>query len=395
VSSIIRRPNGHRWISYKFNGKRHTIRLGKTDDDLAAAFQERIDALVEYVGLGLPIPTELNIWLSNIDERFHRVLVVAGLAESRGPATLDGLLKAHEQSLVARSRKPSTLMNNRVVYANILAFFKPHTRIRGVNQQHAEKFRMHLLSAGGRDGAPLAKATVSNRLRRARAVFAYAIRNGWLTTNPFREIATGGEWNYTRDHYIMPQIFHRILDMTADRELRLLLAMVRFCGLRCPSEIHPLRWAHVNWEDGVFIVHSSKTELYGDGGRREVPVFAPLLPYLLAAAETRGDSELMFPNHQTSGAAITGRLAVLCRKAGEVLWPKPMVNLRASAIHDAMTLNSDIYTVAPWFGHSPTISLRHYNRVVKERKARQAYDALRGLPISPAEAHEATRQDCS
>jgi integrase len=385
VSSITRRPNGHRWITYKFNKKRHTLRLGKVPDELAAEIKRRLDVLIEHATVGLEPPAEIAAWLSKIDERFHKSLETAGLTTSRGPSTLHELIEAHEESLRARGSKPSTMVNNCVVYGNLLKFFKHARHIRSIHLQHAEQFRLFLINKGGRSEGPLAKATVSNRCRRARAIFAYAIKNKWLDQNPFVSITTGREWNYARDHYILPEIFEKILDQSADHELRLLLAMVRYCGLRCPSEVRPLTWQAVDWKNNVLVVHSSKTELYGDSGRREVPIFPPVTPYLHAAWDAAPKGEmLMFPSHQGSGAAITGRLASLCRKAGEVLWPKAMVNLRASAVSDAMRAYQDIYMVAPWFGHSPIISLQHYNRVVKERHVRTAYNALH--PDDPAKA---------
>jgi integrase len=383
VSSLTRRPNGHIWIIYRFNRKRHTIRLGKAFEDIAQEFQRRLDTLIEHRSAGMEPPADIAAWVSKIDGQYHANLVTAGLAPPRGPSTLGELAAAHLQSLIAKGSKTSTLVNNRIVHGNLITHFGESRRLSAITPQNAESFFQHLTKAGGREGGPLAKATVSNRCRRARAVFAYAIRNGWTSENPFRDIATGGEWNYERDHYILAEVFSKILDATTDHELRLLLALVRYCGLRCPSEVKPLTWQHVDWTNGLLVVHSSKTERYGDSGRREVPLFPAILPYLYAHRETCPEKvELIFPRHQGSGSAITGRLAALCRKSGEVLWPKAMVNLRASAERDAMQANNDIHTVAAWFGHSPEIALRHYNRVVKERKARAASNALRPAILS-------------
>jgi site-specific recombinase XerD len=376
MSSIVSRPNGHKWICYQFHKKRHTIRLGKVDGKLVEEFQRRLDRLLEYVRLGVEPEPEVWAWRHRLDERVYRNLVTAGLAPPRGPTTMGELLAAHLQSLIAKGVKPSTLVNNRVLHTNLRTFFGEGRRLLIITPRDAEQFRAYLLSGGGQNGMKLAKATVSNRCRRARGVFNYAIKNKWLSDNPFREIATGKEWNAARDRYISAEVFTKILDKSADHELRLLLAIVRYCGLRCPSEIRPLLWTAVDWEGGVLVVNSSKTEEY-DSGRREVPLFPAVLPYLYAHRETCGSDELMFPNHQRTGAAITGRLASLCRKAGEVLWTKPFVNMRACAERDALQAGHPIDQVASWFGHSPAIALRHYNRVIKERKVRAASNALR------------------
>lgn len=383
MSSLSRRPNGHKWIFYRFDGKRHTLRLGKVDDKLAEEVQRRLDRLVEHLSHGIEPDAETFAWRLRLSERVYKSLVTAGLAKPRGPSTVGELLDAHVVSLVARGVKPSTLTNNRVLHGNLRTYFKPERRLSAISTEHADAFRLHLSTKGGKDGKPLARSTVSNRCRRARGVFAYAVRSGWLATNPFQYIATGREWDDARNRYILPEVFEKILGMSTDVELRLLLALVRYCGLRCPSEIKPLEWAAVDWAGNVLVVHAPKNEEHASG-RREVPLFKPVMPYLLAAAEHRDASPLMFPRHQTTGAAITGRFAALCRKAGEVLWPKPFVNLRASAERDAMQAGHRFDKVAEWFGHSPAIAIQHYSRVVKEREARSA--SGRFLPAEP-EAH--------
>src|SRR5262249_26215266 len=66
---------------------------------------------------------------------------------------------------------------------------------------------------------------------------------------------------------------------------RAAVALCRFGGLRCPSELMPLRWDEVNWERGRFLVHSPKTEHHEGGRERWVPIFPELRPYLEDAFE--------------------------------------------------------------------------------------------------------------
>src|SRR6266849_6310224 len=51
-------------------------------------------------------------------------------------------------------------------------------------------------------------------------------------------------------------------------EWRLIFALARFGGLRCPSEFVPLKWEHVDWARNRFWVTSPKTERHqGHEGR--------------------------------------------------------------------------------------------------------------------------------
>jgi integrase len=65
-----------------------------------------------------------------------------------------------------------------------------------------------------------------------------------------------------------------VIDACPDAEWRLIFALSRFGGLRCPSEHLALTWPDVDWERDRFRVDSSKT------GLRWVPIFPELRPYL-------------------------------------------------------------------------------------------------------------------
>lgn len=378
MSSISRRPNGHRWISYSFASKRHTLRLGGVDDRTALEFQRRLDRLIEFQKLALPLEPETIAWLSKLDERLHRSLMTAGLAASRGPSSLGELLTTHLQHLTVRGSKPSTLVNAKVLHDNLRVFFSEGRSFRTITPAECDAFRFWLLTAAGKGGRPLARATATNRCHRAKSIFALAMDNGWIGENPFRHSAKRLEVNKARDVYVTPEMFTRIVNMTADKELRLLLAMVRFGGLRCPSEVRPMTWMRVRWDEGIIIVSAPKTEGHEGQERREIPIFDTLLPFLEDAWGASDERPfLMFPRHQISNTAITGRLESLCRKAGEALWAKPFVNMRASAERDQISAGRDIEQVAAWFGHSPTTALKHYGRYVKEQKTRSVSKALR------------------
>jgi integrase len=59
----------------------------------------------------------------------------------------------------------------------------------------------------------------------------------------------------------------KVLEACPDVEWRLIFALSRFGGLRCPSEHLILSWADLDWERSRFRVESPKT------GVRWVPIF--------------------------------------------------------------------------------------------------------------------------
>ncbi len=381
MSSITKRPNGHRWICYKFHGKRHTIRLGAASDRDARIFQLFLDRLVDSRRFGQPVEPEIVAWLSRIDRKLYSGLLTAGIVEERGPSTIGELVDAHERRLIARGRKESTLVNSRVLYGNLTRHFGEACRLDSVTLDAADGFRTWLLTAGKRNGSGLMPSTVTNRCRRARAIFAYAIKNGWLIANPFRELGQGSEANAARNVYVPRELFERILDATKDVEFRLLLAMSRYAGLRCPSEVKKLPWSTIDLEINIFTAQSPKTERHEGQEKREVPIFPELRARILEA-QAQAVGPLMFPRHQITGAAITSKLTRSLRSIDEALWPKPFVNLRASCEHDWLMAGHKINEVAAWMGHSADTMLKHYNRVVKEQQVRAASALLRVVPGS-------------
>jgi integrase len=96
----------------------------------------------------------------------------------------------------------------------------------------------------------LAAATVAKRVNLAKQVFRAAVRWGWLDGSPFDGLRAGSQSNPAWDRSIRLETIRDILDACPSIEWRLLVALARLAGLRCPSEIGAVTWADVNWEKG-------------------------------------------------------------------------------------------------------------------------------------------------
>jgi integrase len=71
----------------------------------------------------------------------------------------------------------------------------------------------------------------------------------------------------------------------APPEWRCIIALARFAGLRCPSEVLSLRWSDIQFDTGKMTVTSPKTAHLPGKEYRVVPIFARLRPYLEEAFE--------------------------------------------------------------------------------------------------------------
>jgi len=363
MASIIRRPNGRHWIQFKgAGGKRRTIRLGKTSKRNAREFLGHVERLL-YAKLTGGLSDDVTTrWLGDLDDSFHAKLAACGLIEARAVGTLDALLDDFRASL---SVGKSTMQNVEVVLANLRGFFLPDRRLTTIKPAEANLFRGWLASHGGQYGGPLASATVSRRTRRAKQVFEHAVRQGWLRTNPFAGQRGWSEANRGRDHFVAREAIAAILEEVPNLEFRAIVALARFGGLRCPSEILPLEWAAIHWGRQTLSVYAPKTDTH-----RIVPLFPELDEALGALFEsaTEGATRL-FPRHQITGTGLSSTLASACRRANVTAWPKPWQNMRSTRESELLE-EYPIHVVAEWLGHSPSVALKHYTQVVKDHHAR-------------------------
>src|SRR5262249_41197305 len=103
--------------------------------------------------------------------------------------------------------------------------------------------------------------------------------------DPFEDVKQPSQVNESRKCFVSQEVTRKVLAACPDAEWRLIVALCRYGGIRCPSELLPLRWDEVNWETSRFLVHSPKTEHHEGGRERWVPIFPELRPYLEDAFE--------------------------------------------------------------------------------------------------------------
>jgi integrase len=371
MASLVQRPNRHHWICFGYLKKRHTIRLGTVDRRTAEEVKRNVERLITTRKYSVQIDPDLEAWTLTVDDRCHRVLMNAGLVGPKPMGTIKRLATQYIGSLHDQGALHSTVINVEVVCNNLRKYFGDDRELRAVTASHAELFRVWLKTKGSSSGGPLAPTTVSRQCRRARTIFGFAARHSAIRVNPFSDMKRWVETNPSRDMYVTTELVKKLLGATNNVELRLLLALVRYCGLRSPSEVTSLEWAAVHPNEGTLTVRSPKTARFEGQASREVPIFPEVVPFLQNVWDAELDDSLIFPNMQGTRTAIANGLARLCRRVQVLMWPKPFVNMRASCERDLLK-RYPIDAVAAWMGHSPEIALRHYNRVAREREAQAA-----------------------
>jgi integrase len=359
MATIGNDPNGHKRILFVApDGKRKTIRLGKATTKQAIAFKVKVEALIGRVITGV-LDDEVSRWLAGLDDEMHGRIAAVGLVTPRATATarLGEFLDAYVAG--RPDIKPRTKWNLEICARRLTEDFGAGKLLRDIKPGDADDWCAVLR-------AKYAGATAARTIKRAKQFFAAAVRKDLLSRNPFADCKAGHQSNPGRSCFVTQKDAAAVLAACPNAEWRLIVALCRYGGTRCPSELLTLKWADVDWERGRFLVHAPKTEHHKDGGERWVPLFPELRPYLEEAFELapEGAVYLITGKRDTNQNLRTRFAKIICR-AGLTPWPKPFHNLRASR-QTELVQRYPIHVVCAWLGNTAAVAAEHYLQVTEE-----------------------------
>lgn len=359
MASISRDENGTRRIQFVAgDGKRRTVRLGAVTAKQAEAVRVRIEQLASALVTGIMDP-EAAAWVKGLDARMHDRLARVGLvpARIRIRTTLGGLLAAFFETL---SVKPGTLTTYAQTRASLEAHFGAGALLTTIGTLEAERWRQAMKESG------LSEATVSKRVKTARQVFRRAVKWSMIPANPLDDVKAGAQTNRERMHYVTPDDAAKVLEACPDHEWRLLFALSRFGGLRCPSEHLALTWADVDWAGNRILVRSAKTEGHDGRAYRYVPLFPELLPHLREAFErAEPGATWVVSRYRDRNCNLRTHLRRIIRRAGLAPWPRLFHNLRSSR-QTELAERFPIHVVCAWLGNTRAVASDHYLQVTPE-----------------------------
>jgi len=355
MASITRQSSGRRLIQFTgADGERKTIRLGAVSQRTAEAVKVRVEHLVSASVTGHALDDMTAHWLKNLDEPFLRKLATVGLIPRQ--VTAGALQQFLDAYIAGRS---DTKPNTRLVYSHtrrcMIEFFGPNRPLRDITAGDGDDWRVWL----GTDQR-LSENTVRRRCGIAKQFFKNAVRKRLIATNPFADLTSTVKGNAKRLYFISREDAQGVLDACPDPQWRLIFALSRYGGLRCPSEHMALRWDDVDWERNRLTVRSPKTEHHPNGASRQIPLFPELLPHLRQAFEEADDgAEFVVSRYRDAGQNLRTQLAKIIRRAGLEAWPKLFHNLRATR-ETELADSFPIHVVCSWSGNSQPVAAKHY-----------------------------------
>ncbi len=365
MASIGKEPNGRKRLLFVAeDGSRKTIRLGKMTAKQADAFKAKLESLLAWRGSGRIEPDTAR-WLMELPEVLHNKLVGAALVharETRPPREEMTVAALCDEYAGSRDDvKKSTAVIYRLTGGNLKAFFGADKPIRTITEYDAERWRRYLAKES------LSEATARKRAGVAKQIFRTAVKRKLIEENPFACLKSSAVGNDARQYFVGREDVVKVLDACPDLQWRLIVALARFGGLRCPSEILRVKWTDVDWSRSRFLVHSSKTERYEGKDCRWVPMFPELRSHLEQAFDgiEAGASEYVITRYRLTNSNLRTQFNRIIRRAGLKPWPRLFQNLRSTR-QTELAESFPLHVVTAWIGNSQVVAKRHYLQVTDE-----------------------------
>lgn len=336
MASLSTDKDGKRRILFVHpkTGNRKAIHLGKIPKKSAESICTRIEFLIVSIKTGTPLEPDTATWLGGLESHLYEKLAAVELVsprESKEATTISSFLTEYTESRI--DLKPATKVIWGHTQRNLIDHFGANFDMALVSEGDAEDFKMFLVSE------KLAPTTIHKRLQVARMFFRAARKRKLISANPFADVTAKAVMPSDRQQFVTREQTEKLLAV-CDPTWRMIVALCRFAGMRCPSEVLSLRWENVLWDSRKIVVQSPKTEHHPGKDCRVIPIFPELKTLLDEAHELAEDGAeyvvgggYLQASQSPQGwrnCNLRTQFERLIKRAGLKPWPKLFQALRAS-----------------------------------------------------------------
>jgi len=350
----LRKVDG-RWV-LQFTGadkRRRTIRLGEMAKRDAESVKSHVEHIVSTSLADGSVSDDTARWLSRLGDWLYDKLAKAGLVSKRESAALAAFVDAYIQS--REELAENTVRNLKNSRQKLVDYFGEAKPLHEITKGDADDWRQWMVNQHS-------DSTVSKAVKHAKHFLELARRKALVRENPFHHLRAGGEHNEARKVFIDQATINRVIDHAPDTEWKLIIALARYGGLRCPSEILKLTWADIDWESGRMTVSSPKTKKQGKPFR-VAPLFPELRPLLERAFDEAEEGALhVITRYRGDNANLRTQFVRILKRAGVESWERLFQNLRASR-ETELANEYPIHVVTAWIGNSERVASKHYLQV--------------------------------
>ncbi len=377
-------------LQFYIDKRRQSVWLGDISKKRAEDTKRFIEDLIAAKAVGHKPDGDAAAWAESLEGRLRDALVNCGLCRPATPKpSLDvqlylGPFIDHYLKL-RTDLKPCTITKFEQMRSWAVEFFGDRKQLDSITPADFEQWlrwmREKRVAADGKtEIKPLSPATANKHGKRLRQLLEFALKSRFIKTNPSAEYKLGSEVNTSRQAYVTAKMAIDVLEQCPDVSWKLIFALPRYAGFRCPTEVLNIRWSDVDWERGRMRVDSVKT------GLRFCPIFPELRPILeeawneaAARSQTKQPARDSFvvSRYRDSAANLRTHMLRLIKAAGLEAWPKVFVNLRSSCRTD-LEERFPSHVVNSWLGHSTRVAEKHYLQVTDDHWQRANGGAIGG-----------------
>jgi integrase len=382
-------------VQFRLNNRVRTISLKSYTAEDVRSVKGWVRRMVRTKAVNRDYDLDVCHWLAGISDEIHAKLAAVGLVEPRKPAEepTGVRLESYLDSYIAKrvDAKPSSRIVFERARNHLVAYFGAGRELSTITEGDAEDYARHLAAkeVGKTTKRRMAEATVRKMCGVARQFFKSAVKRRLIAANPFEadSIKTTVNGNAARFKFVTVEESRAVLAACPDAQWRLIFALSRWGGLRCPSEHLALRWSHVDWVAGRLTVPQPKTAHHGKP-ERIVPLFPELRPYLEDAFEP--GAEWVITRYRAASANLRTQFERILKRAGLTTWPRLFHNLRATR-QTELSDRFPQHVVSAWMGNSERIAERHYLHVTDVHFVQASGPAADPTPSGADNALNATR----
>jgi integrase len=348
-------------IRYFVDSERHDFYPGKKlTKRQASEVWGHISNLEDSVNLGVEVGAKTVDWTKSISEKKLNQLKKTGLivtdemTNRKKAWTFDQFIGFYEEKL--KERKDASKKKWKTVFNHLRDCGFGEKLLSGITEYDATLFVSHLKKNGG------AEYTIRRYSGFAKQLLGFAVADRVISINPFRELkTTATKPDESRKFEVTTESSLEILKACPDWEWSLIFGLMRWGGLRCPSELK-IKWADVLWDKNRFCVYSPKTEHHEGLKFRWVPMFKELKPLFDEAFERAADgSEFVLGQRRHTGhKVLTDQYLKILNQAGVSAYPKLFTNLRATRATELVRAGLPAHLESKWFGHTEKVARVNY-----------------------------------
>ena len=375
--STSQKTGARRVLFVRADGTRTALHVGKVAMATAVEIGAHIEHLILCQQSRDDVRRSTREWIEHIRlqwPRLARRLMKLDLISQKS----EGATRRHHQSITLADFadewiagrtdvRPNTVRLWQQTAVRIREFFGS-APIESLTAKHAIDFKRWLLSSSEKGGAGYGSASAGKHMAVTKAFFKDAVDAGLITANPCGSIKIERQINNSRQRFIEASVIERVIEKCPDDEMKLVIALSRWGGLRTPSEPFSLKWKHIDLNRRRVLVHCVKTETKGKS-TREIPLFPELVTFVetlrSSSENTEPEDFVISTLRRSTGANVRKRMSCAIRSAGIKAWPRVFHNLRSSR-QTELEERFPRKTVCEWMGNSEQVADQHYLQVREE-----------------------------